>query len=165
MRIPSTPSDAPTTRPTSVKPSDGFSDPKYFESANVGSRNFWIASVVWKGICSAPPMVASTARRLIATFMGISRSAMKWSGPGHRAAEAAHLVDVLGAAHRADHRPGGHEEQRLEVGVRHEVEHAAGVRPGADGHDHVADLRHRRPGDHALDVGHGQADRRGDEQR
>ena len=79
-----------------MKPSDGFSDPKYFESANVGSRNFWIASVVWKGICSAPPMVASTARRLIATFMGISRSAMKWSGPGKPTSVSSISVGSIG---------------------------------------------------------------------
>ena len=75
------------------------------------------------------------------------------------------LVEVLVAAHRADQRAGGHEQQRLEEGVRHQVEHAGDVGARADAHDHVADLRHRRVGDDALEVGDDHADRRGDEQR
>ena len=67
--------------------------------------------------------------------------------------------------HRADHRAGRHEQQRLEEGVRHEVEQARDVGAGATRHDHVADLRHRRVGDDALEVGHDEADRAGDEQR
>ena len=42
----------------------------------------------------------------------------------HRLAEAAHAVEVLDAAHRRDDRAGGHEQQRLEERVRHQVEHA-----------------------------------------
>ena len=61
--------------------------------------------------------------------------------------------------------PGGHEQQRLEEGVGHQVKQPGGV--GADGHahDHVADLRHRRVGDHALDVRLHERDRAGDQQR
>ena len=83
----------------------------------------------------------------------------------HRLAKAAHLVEVLLARHRGDHRAGRHEQQRLEEGVRHEVEQARRVGPRADGHDHVADLGHRRVGDDALEIGHGDRDRAGDEQR
>ena len=83
----------------------------------------------------------------------------------HRPAEAAHPVEVLLAGHRADQRAGRHEEQRLEEGVRHQVEQAGDVGAGADAHDHVADLRHRRVGDDALEVGDDQADRAGDQQR
>ncbi len=81
-----------------------------------------------------------------------------------RLAEAAHLLQRLLAGHRADDRARAHEQQRLEEGVRHQVEHARGVRADGDAHDHVADLRHRRVGDHALDVGLGEGDRGRDEQ-
>ena len=86
-------------------------------------------------------------------------------GERHRLAEAAHLVEVLRAGHRGDDRAGGHEEQRLEERVRDQVEHARGVGGARDGHDHVADLRHRRVGDDALEVGDDEADRRRDQQR
>ena len=83
----------------------------------------------------------------------------------HRPAEAAHLVDVLAVRHRGDDRAGRHEQQRLEEGVGHQVEH-----PGAEGADrdadhHVADLAHRRVGDRPLQVGHHQGDRARDQQR
>ena len=39
------------------------------------------------------------------------------------------------------------------------------VGAGADGHDHVADLRHRRVGDDPLEVAHHEPDRAGHEQR
>ena len=80
-------------------------------------------------------------------------------------AEAAHVVERLVAAHRRDHRAGGHKEQRLEEGVGHHVEEAADVGGGADAHNHVTDLRHRRVGDHALEVGHHEADAAGYQQR
>ena len=72
--------------------------------------------------------------------------------PRHQLPDAAHLADVLFAGERMDRDTGGHEEQRLEEGVRHQVEHP--VRVGAEprAEEHVADLRHRRVGDHALDV-------------
>ena len=68
------------------------------------------------------------------------------------APEPAHLADVLLAREVVDHDPGGEEEQCLEERVGDEVEHREPVRahPGAE--KHVADLAHRRVGDHALDV-------------
>ena len=71
----------------------------------------------------------------------------------HQLAEAAQLADVLLAGERVDDDPGGEEEQRLEERVRHQVEHRARVGAEARADEHVADLRHRRVGDHALDVG------------
>ena len=46
-----------------------------------------------------------------------------------RLAEAAHPVERLDAGHRADQRAGGHEQQRLEERVRHQVEQAAEYAP------------------------------------
>ena len=83
----------------------------------------------------------------------------------HRLAKARHPVDVLVPGHRADDRAGRHEEERLEEGVGHEVEDPRRVRADRDGHDHVADLAHRRVGDDPLQVGDDQRDRRGDDQR
>ena len=83
----------------------------------------------------------------------------------HELAEPAHLADVLLAGERVDREAGRHEEQRLEEGVRHEVEHPARVRPDPDAEEHVADLRHRRVRDHALDVGLDERDQPGDEER
>ena len=45
------------------------------------------------------------------------------------------------------------------------MEEGARVGRGADGHDHVADLRHRRVGDDAFDVRDDEADRARDQQR
>jgi hypothetical protein len=44
-----------------------------------------------------------------------------------RAAEPAHLADVLLAGEVVDDDAGGQEEQRLEEGVRHQVEHRVAV--------------------------------------
>ncbi len=85
-------------------------------------------------------------------------------GERQRLAQAAHPVDVLDAAHRADHRAGRHEEHRLEEGVRHEVEDAGGVGAGRDGDHHVADLAHGRVGDDPLQVGLDDRHRRGHHQ-
>ena len=82
-----------------------------------------------------------------------------------RVAQPAHLADVLLAGERVDHDAGGEEEQRLEEGVRHQVEHRVAVRADAGREEHVADLRHRRVRDHALDVGLHERDQAGDEQR
>ncbi len=61
--------------------------------------------------------------------------------------------------------PARHEQQRLEEGVGHQVEQPGRVGADGDAHDHVADLGHRRVGDHALDVGLGERDRARDQQR
>ena len=64
-----------------------------------------------------------------------------------------------------DDHAGREEEQRLEEGVRHQVEHrvAVGADPGRE--EHVADLRHRRVRDHALDVPLHERDHAGDDDR
>jgi hypothetical protein len=53
--------------------------------------------------------------------------------------------------------PGTEEQQRLEEGVGDHVEDGGHVGPGADGEEHVAELRDRRVGEHLLDVVLGQA--------
>ena len=83
----------------------------------------------------------------------------------HHVAHAAHPPDVLLVREAVDDEAGGEEEQRLEVGVRHQVEHPAPVRPEPGAEEHVADLRHRRIRDHALDVRLHERDEAGDEQR
>ena len=57
------------------------------------------------------------------------------------------------------------EEERLEERVRQQVEHAGRVGADADGDEHVADLRHRRVRDHALDVRLHERDQPGDDER
>ena len=83
----------------------------------------------------------------------------------HHPPEPAHLPDVLLARERVDREARRHEEQRLEEGVRHEVEHPVRVAADPDADEHVADLRHRRVRDHALDVGLDERDQARDEQR
>jgi hypothetical protein len=60
---------------------------------------------------------------------------------------------------------GRHEEERLEEGVRHQVEEPGAVRAQADGDEHVTDLAHRRVRDHPLDVRLHKGDEPGDEER
>ena len=62
-----------------------------------------------------------------------------------------------------DDRAGGEEEQRLEEGVRDEVEDGGGVGSDAAGQEHVAELRDGGVGEHALDVGLHHADSGGEE--
>ena len=83
----------------------------------------------------------------------------------HARGEAAHLAEVLLAAHAVDDAACAEEEQRLEEGVRDEVENACGVRAEADRREHVAELAHGRVREHALDVGLHEADRGGEDRR
>ena len=85
--------------------------------------------------------------------------------PRQEALEAAHPPHVLLAHQRVDDEPGGEEEERLEERVRHQVEHRARVRAEAGSEEHVADLRHRRVRDHALDVHLHERDQARDQQR
>ena len=83
----------------------------------------------------------------------------------HDVLQPAHLADVLLSVEVVDDEPGRHEQQRLEEGVRHQVEDRVAVRPDPGREEHVADLRHRRVRDDALDVPLHERDEAGDEQR
>ncbi len=85
--------------------------------------------------------------------------------PWHELTDAAHLANVLLAGKRVDDDACGHEEQRLEERMRHQMEHPVRVRADARAEEHVADLRHRRVRDHAFDVDLYECDQSGDEQR
>ena len=78
---------------------------------------------------------------------------------------AAHAPHVLFAGHRVDDRSAPEEEERLEEGVRHQVERAGRKRADAHRREHVAELRHRRVREDALDVVLDQADRRRHQRR
>jgi hypothetical protein len=67
-------------------------------------------------------------------------------------AQATHLAHVLLAAQCMDDGAGAHEEQRLEVGVRRQVENTVRVPFDRLAHEHIGKLAHRRVGEHALDV-------------
>ena len=86
-------------------------------------------------------------------------------GDRHVLAQPAHLADVLLMVQRDDHRARGEEQQRLEEGVRHQVEDARGVGRGAQRHGHVAELGQRRVGHDALDVLLDHAQQPGEERR
>src|SRR5579863_1166588 len=70
----------------------------------------------------------------------------------HVLGQATHLAHVLLVVHADDDRAGGQEQQRLEEGVRHQMEDGVAVGRDTQRHRHVAELRERRVGDHALDV-------------
>src|SRR5207245_3026868 len=55
--------------------------------------------------------------------------------------QIAHVTDVLVIVEGVNHVAGGHEEERLEKRVGHEMEHAGGVGTDAHRQDHVADLK------------------------
>ncbi len=84
--------------------------------------------------------------------------------PGHLLPQAAHRRHFVGAR-GMDHRSGAEEQQRLEEGVREEVEHASQPTAQAQGQHHVAQLADGRIGQHAFDVSGGDGDRGGDEER
>ncbi len=94
-----------------------------------------------------------------------ARNAHFVHGMSARRCPLCHLPDVLLAPERVDDESGGHEEQRLEERVRHQVEHPVRVRADACAEEHVADLRHRRVRDYALDVRLHERDQPGDEER
>ena len=71
---------------------------------------------------------------------------------GQLAAEPAHLEDVVLVGERLDDHAGAEEEQGLEEGVRHEVEHARLPAGHAERQEHVADLADGRVGERALEV-------------
>ena len=77
--------------------------------------------------------------------------------------QPAHLAHVLLVGDGVDDRAGAEEEQRLEEGVREEVEDRHRIGADAERHEHVAELRAGRIGDDALDVVLHQADGRGEE--
>ena len=78
-------------------------------------------------------------------------------------AKAADAAEVDHAAHRVHDAAGPEEQQGLEKGVRHQVEHAGGdaqKRPRPHGQEHVAELADRRVGEDPLQVGLRQGDQR-----
>ena len=59
---------------------------------------------------------------------------------GHFFLKSAHLPDVLFVMAGIDDGTGAEEQERLEPGVREEVEHSSFRIKQADGHDHVSEL-------------------------
>ena len=79
-------------------------------------------------------------------------SAIAQNANGMRLPQAAHLPNVLLVVQRVDDDAGPEKELRLEERVREEVQDPGLIRADADADDHVADLRHRRISQHALDI-------------
>ena len=79
--------------------------------------------------------------------------------------EAAHHAHVLLMVHGVDDRAGAEEQERLEEGVREEMEDAGAISSDAASDEHVAELRAGRIGNDALDVVLHEADGRGEERR
>ena len=73
-------------------------------------------------------------------------------GYRHVFAQPAHLAHVLLVVHRDDHRARAEEQHRLEKRMRHQMENRRRIGRCAERHRHIAQLRQRRIGDHALDV-------------
>ena len=74
-------------------------------------------------------------------------------------AKAPVVPHVLLLVHCMDHRTGAQEQHRLEEGMGEQVEHRHRIDAHPGGHEHVAQLRTGRIGDHALDVVLHQPDR------
>ena len=79
------------------------------------------------------------------------------------APEVAVIAHVLLMVHGGDHRARPEKQQRLEEGVRQQVEHGHRIDAHAGGHEHVTQLRAGGIGDHPLDVVLHQAHGRGEE--
>jgi len=77
--------------------------------------------------------------------------------------QAAHLANVLLVMHRDNHGAGAEEQERLEEGVREQVEHPDRIGADTHRHEHVAELRTGRIGNDALDVVLHEPDGRGKE--
>ena len=84
---------------------------------------------------------------------------------GNSPVQVAHVAHVLLAAHGVDDGTRTEEQQRLEEGVGEDVEHASGERAHAQSEKHVAQLRDRGVGQHALDVVLHQSDGGGEDAR
>jgi len=76
------------------------------------------------------------------------------SDPGYRhvTTQAAHIANVLIVVHAHDDGTRSQKEQRLEEGMRHQVEDADLIGRSAQRDGHIAQLRERRVRHHALDV-------------
>ena len=84
---------------------------------------------------------------------------------GHLRPQTAIVPHVLLVMHPVDDRTGPEEQHRLEEGVGQQVEHRHRIDADTGGHEHVAQLRTGRIGDHALDVVLHEAHRRREEGR
>jgi hypothetical protein len=80
-------------------------------------------------------------------------------------AQAAHAANVLLLVAAVDDGACAQEEQRLEEGMRDEMEHADGDAADAEAHHHVAELRDGGVGEDALDVVLRDGDERAEERR
>ena len=79
--------------------------------------------------------------------------------------QPAHAADVLLLVAAVNHRARAEEKQRLEEGVRDQVEHAHRHAAHAETRHHVAELRNRRVSEDALDVVLRHGDQRGKDRR
>ena len=73
-------------------------------------------------------------------------------GVRHPLPQPAHVLLHVEAVHGVADRARAEEQAGLEEGVGEEVEEGGRPRPDAERHDHVAELGHRRVGEHLLDV-------------
>ncbi len=87
---------------------------------------------------------------------GVSEKSERHVGP-----EAAHAANVLLLVAAVNHRARAEKQQRLEKGVRDQVEHAHGDAAQAEAGHHVAELRNGGVGEDALDVVLRDGDERG----
>src|SRR5207249_8450276 len=72
--------------------------------------------------------------------------------PWHVAPQSAHFPDILNASRAVNHTACSKEQQRLEKRMRHQVEHARGIRPGSACQEHVSELADGGIGENLLDI-------------